>query len=201
VGRSRRQCDNGAGRKVHTMKHAGVFAAALALALAAPARAAQSKPDFSGRWTLVPDTAASEAGARGRGRGPVSGDMGSGWGPTITFAQDASTLTLEYDFFVRGDLQPPLTFSYRLDGAESRNTVRMGRGVQVQTSRTTWDGNALVIVETHTYADPVSGAPMTSDVIRRLSLESPTTLVVETTRSAVPGVMSETVRTVYQKQD
>jgi len=186
------------------MRHAGIFAAAVALALAAPDLAAQSRPNFSGRWTVVTDTAASEAGARGRGagrgRGPVSGDMGSGWGSTITLTQDATTLTLEYDFFVRGDLQPPLKVSYRLDGAESRNTLRMGRGVQVQTSRSKWDGNVLVIVETHTYADPVSGAPLTSEVLRRLSLESPATLVVETTRAAVPGATPATVRTVYQRQ-
>jgi len=186
------------------MRHARVVAVALAVALAVPALSAQPRPDFSGRWTVAPDPAAPETGARGRGggrgRGPVSGDMGSGWGSTITLEQDATALTLEYEFFVRGDLQPPLHFSYRLDGTESRNTVRMGRGLQVQTSRTKWDGNALVIVETHTYADPVSGKPMTSEVIRRLSLESPTTLVVETTREALPGATPATVKTVYAKQ-
>jgi len=195
------------------MKRACLFAAILACGMAASTLLAQPKPDFSGRWTTNPDPASAVSaaapargggGARGRqgggrGRGAVSGDMGSGWGSTITLDQNATSLTLEYDFFVRGDLQPPLTFSYRLDGSETRNTVRMGRGLQVQTSKTAWDGNTLIITTTHTYADAVSGAPMTTEVIRRLSLESPTSLVVETIRAAVPGGEASTVRTVYRK--
>ena len=66
--------------------------------------------------------------------------MGSGWGSAIAITQDAKQLSVEYAVFSRYDLQPPLTFTYPLDGSESRNTVMMGRGEQTETSRARWDG-------------------------------------------------------------
>ena len=104
---------------------------------------------------------------------PRSGDMGSGWGSNITITQDASRLTVEYMFFARGDMQPPLKFVYALDGSETRNSVMMGRGIQAQTSKTAWDGDKLVITTVHTFAHPETGQPMTIEVKQTLSLESP----------------------------
>jgi hypothetical protein len=88
---------------------------------------AQARPDFSGRWTTDPDPAAAAAqpargagpGAPGRGGQPA--DVGSGWGSTITVTQAATSLTVEYAFFTRGDMQPPLRFVYALDGSESKS--------------------------------------------------------------------------------
>jgi hypothetical protein len=175
--------------------------------------AAQSKPDFSGRWTTDPEPAAvaaapaapargggPPAGAgRGAGRGPGRGDMGSGWGSTITITQDAAKLTVEYAFFGRGDMQPPLKFVYALDGSETRNSVMMGRGIQLSTSKTAWQGDTLVITTIHTFPDPDSGKATGIEVKQALTLESPTSLVVETTRPAYrDGPMSNT-RTVYRK--
>src|SRR5262245_61225922 len=81
---------------------------------------AQTRPDFSGRWTSDADpvapAAAPAAGTPQRGAPPPgrgrSGDMGSGWGSTITITQNATRLTVEYMFFARGDMQPPLRFMY-----------------------------------------------------------------------------------------
>lgn len=181
---------------------------------------AQTKPDFSGRWTSEVEPAATavggggQAGAapggggqRGGGAGSGggqrgggrSGDMGSGWGSHITIAQDASRLTVEYAFFTRGDMQPPLKFVYAFDGSETKNTVMMGRGIQAQTSKTAWDGDKLVITTTHNFDNPASGQPMKIEVKQTLSLESPTSLVVETTRSGVLGGPPSTTRTVYKK--
>src|SRR6188472_1300507 len=87
---------------------------------------AQAKPDFSGRWTSDPDPAAAAAQpARGggvptAGRGAPPADLGSGWGSTITVTQAATSLAVEYAFFTRGDMQPPLKFVYVLDGSESK---------------------------------------------------------------------------------
>jgi hypothetical protein len=165
----------------------------------------QSRPDFSGRWTTDPvaqaadATTAGAAGQRGRGRGPARGDMGSGWGPTITITQDAGRLTVEYAFFSRGDLQPPLRFVYALDGSETRNTVMMGRGMQVQTARTAWDNGRLKITTVHTLADPATGKPATVEVVQTLTLESPAQLVVETTRAGVLGGPATSTRSVYRK--
>jgi hypothetical protein len=125
--------------------------------------------------------------------------MGSGWGPTITIAQEANRLTVEYPFFARGDLQPPLKFVYALDGSEARNSVMMGRGIQVQTSKTAWDGDKLIITTVHTFANPANDQPMTIEVKQSLVLESPTVLIVETTRGGVFGGPPSTTRTAYRK--
>lgn len=171
--------------------------------------AAQTKPDFSGRWTTEPapaaaaQPAAAQAGAppaapRGGGAGR-SGDMGSGWGSPITITQDGNRLTVEYAFFARGDMQPPLRFTYALDGSETKHSVMMGRGVQTQTSKAAWDADRLVITTTHIWTDPGSGKPTPTVVIQALSRPSPESLVVETTRVAMPGATPVTVRTVYRK--
>jgi hypothetical protein len=174
--------------------------------------AAQSKPDFSGRWTTDPNPAAAPAAAApatparggappaGAGqRGGGRGDMGSGWGSTITITQDAAKLTVEYAFFGRGDMQPPLKFVYALDGSETRNSVMMGRGIQQSTSKAAWQGETLVVTTIHTFADPDSGKPAAAEVKQVLSLESPASLVVETTRAGVRNGPASTTRTVYRK--
>jgi hypothetical protein len=157
---------------------------------------AQTRPDFSGRWTSDTDPATVVPAA---GRGAQRGDMGSGWGSTITVTQDAKVVTVEYAFFGRGDMQPPLRFTYALDGSETKNTVMMGHGMQVETSKTAWDAAKLVITTSHPFLDPASGKPATVIVTRALALESPTSLVVLTTRSGVLGGQSTTTRTVYRK--
>src|SRR5262245_15069524 len=117
---------------------------------------AQTRPDFSGRWTIESEPAAARGAGQPAGGGGVSGDMGSGWGPNIIVTQDANRLAVEYAFFARGDMQPPLKFVYALDGSETKNSVMMGRGIQVQSSKTMWDGDKLVITTVHTFSDPVT---------------------------------------------
>ena len=125
--------------------------------------------------------------------------MGSGWGSPITITQDAAKLTVEYAFFGRGDMQPPLRFVYTLDGTETKNSVMMGRGMQQQVSKTAWDGDKLVITTTHSLVDPSTNKPVSSVVTQTLSLESATSLVVESTRAGVLGGPTTTARTTYRK--
>jgi hypothetical protein len=170
---------------------------------------AQGKPDFSGRWTTDADPALAppptDPAARGRGAGPGAGrgggrgDMGSGWGSTITIAQEPSRLTVEYAFFGRGDMQPPMRFAYPLDGSETKNTMMLGQGMQVQSSRSTWEGDKLVITTRHTFTNPDTRKPETAEVRHVLALESPTSLVVEVTRNGVLGGAPTTTKTVYRK--
>ena len=127
--------------------------------------------------------------------------MGSGWGPILTIVQDANRLTVEYAFFTRGDMQPPLKFVFALDGSETKNLVMMGRGVQQQRSKAAWDGDSLVITTIHTFADPETGKPMAQEVRQKLSLNSPASLVVETARPGVLGGPSSITRTVYTKSN
>ena len=175
--------------------------AVLLLAAVLPAAlSAQPPTDFSGRWTLdapsivttpaVPGTPAAAA---------APGDLGSGWGSTITVSQDTKRLSVEYAVFSRYDLQPPLTFTYPLDGSDGRNTVMMGRGEQIESSRARWDGQTLIIVTTFHVADRGAAQPFTVELTRKLSLESPTTLVVEATRAGVLGGPASTTRSVYRK--
>jgi len=106
---------------------------------------------------------------------------------------------VEYAFFTNRDMQPPLKFVYALDGSETKNSVMMGRGIQVQMSKTAWEGDRLVITTVHTFPSLETGQPMTSEVKQTLSLESPTSMMVETTRSGVLGGPPSTTRTVFRK--
>jgi hypothetical protein len=175
--------------------------ATLWLAPIAAALSIQPPADFSGRWTLdVPAMTATDAVPGRPAVAAAPGDMGSGWGSIITIAQDAAVLRVEYTIFSRYDLQPPLTFTYPLDGSEGRNTVMLGRGEQVESSRARWDGQTLIIVTTLQVADRSAGRPFTAEVTRRLSLESPDTLVVDATRGGVLGGPATTTRSVYRKR-
>jgi len=127
------------------------------------------------------------------------GDMGSGWGPTITITQDSKRLSVQYTVFSRYDLQPPLTLAYPLDGSVGRNTVMMGRGEQIESSRAQWNGQTLTITTTFNVADPGAGKPFTAELMRKLWLESPTTLTVEVTRAGVLGGPASTTRSLYRK--
>ena len=106
---------------------------------------------------------------------------------------------MEYTYFHPRDRQPPFKFSYLLNGAESRNTVNLGRGPQEQVSRAAWEGDTLVITTRHAFVDPRNGRPMTSETRQALSLESAASLVIETTRSAVMGGKSSSTRTLYTR--
>jgi hypothetical protein len=197
------------------MKAVATLLSVFAIAFVSNEAAAQARPDFSGRWTTEPEASADDqgrgqaaqgqrgqrggrGGRGGRGRGPT-GDMGSGWGPTITIAQEANTLAVEYVFFGRGDLQPPLRFTYALDGSETKNRVMMGRGIQEQTSRAAWEGSNLVITTVHDFTNPQNGQPVKAEVKRVLTLASPDQLVVEVTRGGVLGGPATTSRAEYRR--
>ena len=174
----------------HTPALLVAFLAAAGITVLAGGVSARVAPDFSGRWATEPATG---------GRG-AAGDMGSGWGSPITITQDTARLTVEYAFFGRGDMQPPMKFIYALDGSETKNSVMMGRGVQAQTSKTAWDGERLVITTLHTFADPASGKPQNTEVKQTLSLESPAVLIVDTLRAGVMGGPATVTKTTYRKQ-
>ena len=117
------------------------FVALWLTAVLPAALSAQPPADFSGRWTLDAPAIASTPAVPGTPAAAAApGDMGSGWGSTITIAQDTKRLSVEYTVFSRYDLQPPLTLTYPLDGSVGRNTVMMGRGEQVESSRAQWNG-------------------------------------------------------------
>lgn len=186
---------------------------------------AQAPTDFSGKWAIEPTPRAAGV-ARGSAPPALSaqGDMGSGWGSEITITQDASALTVVYTYFHPRDMQPPLTFTYPLNGSAVTHTVNMGRGPQEQVSKASWRGASLAIATTHRFladrsstappsrlaaptsagasesVNPADGRAMTSETTQVLSLESPGTLVIETTRTSVFGGAPSTTRTIYRKR-
>ena len=95
------------------------IAVVLTLALQAQTPVAGARPDFSGRWTDVSAAPAQPGQARQAAPGGRAGappvTMGSGWLTPFTITQTATHLTVEYAFFSRGDMQPPLKFAYALD--------------------------------------------------------------------------------------
>ena len=174
---------------------------ALWLTVVPPATVSAQQPaDFSGRWTLDPPAIALTPAVPGTPAAAAApGDMGSGWGSTITITQDTKRLSVEYTIFSRYDLQPPLTFSYPLDGSMGRNTVMMGRGEQNESSQAQWNGQTLIIITTFQVVDRGAGKPFTAELTRKLWLESPATLVVDVTRAGVLGGPATTTRSVYRK--
>ncbi len=186
----------------------GLLAAALSAAMlivtgtASPGSAAQTRPDFSGRWAIesaaAPLSTGAPAGRPDQGRLAV-GDMGSGWGAQLTITQDGEQMIVEPAVFSRYDAaeQPRMVFA--LDGTESRNAVMLSHTTQVRVSKAAWDGRSLRITTQYPGMDPDSGKPITTEVVHRLSLESPATLVVEVTRGAALGGKATTTRTVYRK--
>jgi len=146
------------------MKRA-MTAVTMMCALALCAVAAQTPPNFAGKWTLVPD-----ANGAGGGRG-----MG-GLGQTATIVQDANTLTI-----TRTTQMGEVTTTYKLDGSESKNTLNMGGNSIDQLSTAKWDGGTLKI---NTKMD-FQGTPVETSLA--LSLDPSGSLVIESTRPDFQG--------------
>ena len=180
------------------MKRSTVVLAALATGILTTGAAAQERPDFSGAWAVV-------APPTGPGGAASSGSLGSGWGDNFTVKQHEDTLTVERAFYRRADMQPTMKFRYSLDGSETRNTVLVGRGMQVQVSTTAWEGDKLIITAVHTEPDTGDGLTVTCVVTQTLSLVPPQlaawprSLVVETKRCGALGGPPSTTRTVYSR--
>jgi hypothetical protein len=170
--------------------------------------AAQPRPDFSGVWiadvSVAPPSNAPGVPAAVPQRpdtGALSrGDVGGGWGSPLTITQSQEQLVVEVRLFSSYDLQPQPRFVYALDGSESRNTFMPGHASQVRTSRAAWEGQTLRIVTQYPGVDPASGKPFTTEVTTRLSLRSPSELVIESTRSGVLGGQATTGSTTYRKK-
>ena len=154
--------------------------------------AAQQRPSFAGEWVATDDRAATVAAT-----GDAAfrrGDMGSGWGSTLTIAQTTDSVIVSYVFFGTYDLQPPIRLAFALAG-ESTQSLMVGHATSELRSRISWRDSSLVI--TSAYALPRGIESRTpAEVTRTLTLTSPTSLVVETARagSATP------IRTVYTKK-
>lgn len=155
-------------------------------------------PNLSGNWSAEPaSTPPPAAGAPAR---PPRGDMGSGWGTPLVITHTEAQLIVEHALFSRYDLQPPLRFVFQLDGSESRNTTMAGHATQTRVSRASWKGDTLNVVTLFAGVDPDTGKPFTAEMIQRVSLASPSQMVIETLRRGVLGGRDTSTRTVYSKR-
>jgi hypothetical protein len=184
------------------MRRATVLVTAAAMMFASANAFAQAKPNFAGKWTLVP-AADAAAGGGGGGRGGRGGG-GGGLGMEVTISQDATTLTTE-----RMQGQNTVKMVYKLDGSESKNMVAMGgRGGRggadaaaappapvEQLSKASWSGNKVVIVT----QQPARGGGAPTEVTMALSLDASGNLVVENTRPGREGGAPTTTTQTYKK--
>ena len=152
---------------------------------------AQSRPDFTGEWTRVDSATESRSVAAVGDVAFRVGNMGSGWGSPLTIRQQGNQLIIEYTQFSTYDLQPKLHFVFTLDGSESRNAITIGHAESVARSRATWRESTLVITTTWPSPQGVSA----TEVRQVLTLESPTSLLIETVRGTA------STRTRYRKTD
>jgi hypothetical protein len=143
--------------------------------------AAECDRNFAGEWTrdvagVTPDDAYRAE--------------GSGWNDRIRVSVDAGRITVESFYFSRGDLQPPLKFTYLPGEDSTENVIMVGQGLQRQISTARWNDCRLVITSRFPSADP---ALPEGTVVQALWLE-PSALVVETARDA-----AKPNRTVYRR--
>jgi hypothetical protein len=157
------------------MKRVAVLALSAAIVIPFTARA-QSKPDFSGTWTM--DAAKSDPAPQGRGGG-------GGGGGSQTVKQTATELSVQTE-----GRQGPQTMVYKLDGSASTNKV-MGRGGEQEVKSTAkWDGSTLVIETTR----DIQGMSITTKETRKME---GATMVVETSTNTPQGEVKRKV--VYNK--
>lgn len=123
------------------MRRISFLATAIATFALIAGLSAQGKPDFSGKWSLVPDPNAAAPAGGGGGGGRGGGRGGGGFcGQECTIAQDATSITI-----TRTTQAGEQKATYKLDGSESKNA---GRGGEV-VSKATWDGAKITIAGTN----------------------------------------------------
>src|SRR5688500_14572861 len=105
----------------------GLTAVVVTLLTIAPQ--AQEKPNFAGVWKVVPEK--THSGGNG-GCPPGARDLRQ----EFKASQSSSALTVE-----RIEFRSLATFTYKIDGSESKNTVSGGESL----SKVSWNGDKLTI--------------------------------------------------------
>ena len=160
-------------KRVHSVITAGLVAIFLSAATAAQAQT----PDFSGKWTLVPDPAA---------QGP-----GGGLGQSAAIKQDATTMTIN-----RTTQMGEITTVYKLDGSESKNTLNFQGNAIEQLSKTKWEGGTLHVATTMNFDGNAVNVTMA------MSLDPSGNLIVVSTRPDFQGGGSPvTTKATYKKSE
>jgi hypothetical protein len=132
--------------------------------------AATAKPNFAGKWTLVPDAATS-----GQQSAQVSAFAGLGTEATIT--HDATAVTVSR-FYNGAELKSV----FKLDGSVSQNSLALGPDMAIPLSaRSSWEGNKLLTSMTANFGGQDYALTM------NLSLDAAGLLVVDMTTPPMGG--------------
>jgi len=144
------------------MRRATLLTAA-ALLITGSSAFAQAKPNFGGKWVILPDSAAS---AQGIQRGGAA--MG-GLSEAVTITQGDKTLTITRELTVG-----TLTSVFNFDGTETHQSLDVGNGNMVDlTLKAKWDGAKLL---TSTWVN-IQGQGI--EIVLNLSLDGKGNLVSE----------------------
>lgn len=167
------------------MRRTSLLSAA-AVALFATSALAQAKPNFSGKWTLIPDTAAVQL----QGISPGGGEMG-GLSNEATITQDDKTITVKRATPNLGEF----TSIFNLDGTETYSSVNLNGQAIPLTMKTRWEPGKLI---TSTWA--TVGPGQTIEIILNFSLDAKGNLVTEHILPAMGAAMpGGTLITKYKK--
>jgi len=159
------------------MKRSSLALPLVITALVTAAVLAQT-PNFSGKWTVVPDPAATGGGFGGIGQ-------------TAVIKQDATSMVI-----TRTTQMGEFTSTYKLDGSESKNTLNIQGNAIDQISKTKWDGGTLHVDTSMSFdSNPVN-------VTMAMSLDGSGNLVVVSTRPDFQGGGGPvTTKTTYKKSE
>ena len=139
-------------------------------------------PDFSGTWTLVPQS-------------PAPAFQTLWTGDPVTITQDETTITIEY--VSRARSHQPVKLVYNLDGSARDNIDRNSLPVsQTRPSRASWRGGELVLTTIVPRVD-AAGASDPVETTETLSLEPPSTLSVKITRHS--KALTDSATAVYRR--
>jgi hypothetical protein len=160
-----------------------LLASAAALVFAGSAFA-QAKPNFSGKWVIMPDSATVQL----QGISPGGAEMG-GLASEATIVQDDKTIKITRETPTMGTF----TSIFNLDGTETYSSVTVQGQAIPLTMKTRWEEKKLI---TSTWANV--GQPI--EIILNFSFDAKGNLVTEHTMPAMGGGSNGgTLITKYKK--
>src|SRR5688572_23555235 len=158
------------------MKRTFALTVTAALLTSSLAVLAQTRPNFAGKWTLVPNPNAPAPTGRGRGLGQA-----------FTATQDEKTLTVITSNPPIGQIKAV----YNLDGSESKNPITFVGNTVDRTSKVKWDGAKLIVTSTSNFQGNAV------ETTQPWSLDASGTLTVESTSNF--GGNPTTTKAQYKK--
>ena len=164
------------------MRRISFASAVMAVAFAGSTAMAQAKPNFAGKWVLIPDTASTFGMSAGGGE---AGGLSS----EATIVMDDKTMTVTRMTPTMGEMKSV----FNLDGTETYSQVNV-QGQQIPlTMKTRWDGKKLI---TSTFAN----VGQQIEIILNFWLDDKGNLVTEHTVPAMGnGMNGGTLITHYKK--